>query len=729
MNFGVRMLLILVITAAIFVVPSMAVLTQDVQVPLQDTYYPSAVNGCNPATIGNQSVVHGNETVVYLTCFDPSEGWKGIFQYNLSRVLNHIIAAGNWTVTLSSGSGASGQSYSLSYSANNTWNENTVVPGISTISNVLLSPLGITASQPAGTVFTAAVDVNSPIAMGLLYNNSGDLVSFQTDEQISENTIHQIYSKENTTAMPATFSFLSADTSANFINAVYSSCGPIICPTFYYDFDSQIGSFSDFPQADFSYQLNTNTITPIHGATMALVSPPSQNPNNDLLDLNCFVGRTYTTGGVGSLNIPLGNFSQLCFNLSAQHNGRDFLGAIKVVNNTVAGLVFNAQAEEYAPSFAALSSPTASPFPLVPGQNATISWTSTVPVSSGMYYFFDLFGVTSPVVTASDPALSTSHSLDIPGDSIFANAIYFVSLFGVDQNNNLFTTPYFNFSASSTSPPPPQLPYINGSCQIWVLPFTSQGFPTAAYVSFDGLAAIHTNQYSSNTTTVGYVNAAGFTSLGGVTSCFGLHNISAFYPGSESVNVTVDVQSTPFFVNIKFGVANTCVKLSETNDNVTATTNLLNAINSPSNPYNVTGYYVAYNASTDTWQGFGCLDGYFPASLAQFFNSTVPIGSSSSNVPGVSNVVPAFANPIAAALGITPDQVLNMLSLIISIIVMGVVGFYTKNGLVSALVFLGMIVLFSLIGWLPIWIMVILVVIAALLISRYGRNMFMTGGE
>jgi hypothetical protein len=87
------------------------------------------------------------------------------------------------------------------------------------------------------------------------------------------------------------------------------------------------------------------------------------------------------------------------------------------------------------------------------------------------------------------------------------------------------------------------------------------------------------------------------------------------------------------------------------------------------------------------------------------------------------NIAQAGANVVGGFLGIRTDFAFMLIALLISIIVGIYAGIKSHDGLTAAIVILCMLFAFILIGWIPIWVLIILGVLTAFLIANFFRKM------
>jgi hypothetical protein len=91
-------------------------------------------------------------------------------------------------------------------------------------------------------------------------------------------------------------------------------------------------------------------------------------------------------------------------------------------------------------------------------------------------------------------------------------------------------------------------------------------------------------------------------------------------------------------------------------------------------------------------------------------------------------IIPAKAY-LGSLLGISGDLALNLIAMLVTIVGSAIVGLKTKISIAFASTFLGLLSVFSIIGWLPIWIIVIISIITAFLMARYVNEHILSRGS
>jgi hypothetical protein len=140
----------------------------------------------------------------------------------------------------------------------------------------------------------------------------------------------------------------------------------------------------------------------------------------------------------------------------------------------------------------------------------------------------------------------------------------------------------------------------------------------------------------------------------------------------------------------------------------------------------VTAHYVTrggvgFKNGTYTYIATSCLT--IPPYECVTQNSTVTFvkDDQTDELPNVVNPVKEWLGQL---LGIPADLVLAFLGLVISVIVSVYAGYKTQDGRVVAIVMTVMILLFTIMTWIPIWILIIFVIIAAFIVTKWGKELF-----
>lgn len=698
--------------------PVFAVTTLNTSFPLQDTWNPNGggLPTCN-AVDTNASLAHGNETRVELNCnAGDLTKWRAMFQYDFNSVLTRIITQANWTVAKTIAQCASG-SWNISQSYNNSWDETQVVQPLSVVGRIGTLSIGATTIQS----YTMNLSTNDSLAMSSLYNNPSSLSSFQSiplslgcaGAGDSEN----IGSKEGTDT-PAYWSFTLSDFDTAQI--LGTDVG-----TTYFDFESGTASSSSFAQADFSYNSGTNTLTPIVPAKFA--SQTSGNdPSNTLSTKNCAAFAPFSTSAISSLNPVPNFFDEICFNLSSQHGGRQFYGAIKILNNTnIRGGVspeFDFFYAVYSSESTAFSNFTYSPDPPQASRNLTVSWTTSQATEGTLLFRFRTLpsGSYGSIITVTNSTIGTFHSVVIPDTFMVFPAEYLLFAQGTTSSNVTIIGQTQSFQTSAFQLNVQEL--TNG---LHVITTDTVGNNIVAFVQLDSNPAVQTVTIQTNSSITGHVNVASFYGIP-----LGVHNITVSKDGYITKNQTINVNTDPFFVTVKL-TKTQCFQVISTQTNTSCVAAFPAVIQSYLNQgANITSFYCAFNSNgcatfdsngvciqqhLGAWEGFACLDGFHPAGFP--VNATVPVGQTPTDFTGT-----GVADIVGSAIGTSGGVVLGVAALIISMLFALFAGIKTHSDTMIGIAFAGSLIFFYIARWLDWWVAAGFVIITAALVSQFTKK-------
>jgi hypothetical protein len=127
--------------------------------------------------------------------------------------------------------------------------------------------------------------------------------------------------------------------------------------------------------------------------------------------------------------------------------------------------------------------------------------------------------------------------------------------------------------------------------------------------------------------------------------------------------------------------------------------------------FNVNGSCLQYG----TWIGYGC-DSCAVIPTGFTCNATAGIGQ---QVNGTASISCGIGESVGGFFGVNCAGGLAFLAMIMSIILTFAAGILTKNGIVTGMVFVGGLVMFFFVGWLPVWIPIIMGVIAAFMVAKF----------
>jgi len=682
---------------------------------INDTYSSYPFNDTtNCGAEGNPYISHGAETSLYPLCNGGSKySWHAMLKYNMSAVLTKVITAGNFSVYRTNNVQCPYRIISLFSSQNNTWLDSDVVQSLASYQTVVSS----LNTNTTNGYHSKAIDVTIASVMRGLYNaSSSDLVSFQTsnDNTNCANVGDKIYLSSMEGGYAPLLEFELADYQTGQSIFTFNIFNRVA----YFDFESQTGSFSPFTEADFSYNIDTNTITPYVSMTPVIAQ---QDTNNTLFAIACNQETGYTTAPYPSVNIPTGNYHVLCFNLASQHGNRNFYGAIKVLNNTADTFAF--YWAEFSPQYTTFSTPIVSPTVPEGSRNITISWTSTQSSTTGLRYRYTLNNVTSAYATIFNGSFAVTHSVTIPSALSFGGADYDYYVYGSMTDDSSFSSPTYSFHVTGFQETIPDI--TEG---ITIIVTNEANVPQRARVSIDGISPISTTQILSAGSPYGFVQAITFFGFPNAK-----HNITVSADTKATQKIEINVLSQPFFQTVKLLPSYACLPVEESFTNVSCIVNMQRIISTNVYPeLNITAFYCQFDPSGCTlfnsngtcvqspmgsWKGYACLDAFFPAGFP--VNSSVPSGQIPTDQQSQTGII---ADPIASALGVSQASALAGLFLLLVGILSVWAGVYVKSGLVIVIGVLAFVFAFTFWGFIPIWIFLIFAVISAFLIAKFLRQ-------
>jgi hypothetical protein len=550
-------------------------------------------------------------------------------------------------------------------------------------------------------------------------------------------------------------------------------------------------SSSDFPEAEFIYYTNQinptlgNTIS-TKGSVLAarvLCSGSScYDASNTLINLDCKNAQNYVSVSLGSslpdFNVNAdGSYYTYCFNLSSLHGGRPFYAAMKVISVDSSSLIYPARHISfywamYGGDFTGFSvpirNPSGSPVPAL--TNITETWTTTQLTTTGYsYYWINSTGGHGPPVNFQDTNFTTTHTFTIPANLVEPGVEFRVSFYGTTQGGSAIGSSYediFNTTSGGIAGLQGDLldlidPLNGGSGGLGVSLFDERTVPIGGYVSLDNYPYVTapriecpncswTVSFSDGTNFIVYkpwVSMAQFTPD---LATIGVHTIRVKdFSGARNRTYTFNIPYIPYALPIHVyptGCVPYDFEFGQAACQFDFIYNFTGMSPQPTgefcqyNPtecqlYNYsTGVCMQFARHTDAngqtvggWVHYVCYNGV----NSGYYNSSVSVGVI---VPGTGgsggqagSVVPALTGPLEQILGMTTEQILAMLSLIISIAVGIFAGAKTKDGMVAVVVIVTMLFLFTIVTWLPFWVAFVLAIIAAFIVARFARG-FLSGG-
>lgn len=621
--------------------------------------------------------------------------------------------------------------WEIGYFLDNEWNQTelnyTNVPDDSTRTDFVLMYINETGSYTSNNIFDTAVGGETSYT-GLIY--SQDIISYSKDPTLvgscDSNAEGNITSIEGGSGMK-----LIAEAYTYYKHTIQGTDTPYTC----FDFESQRATTSFNAQSDFCYNASSNTME-VYSPALFASRGASENTTNDLDQYACSGEIGYGFSDIVNINFPSGEYDVYCFNQSNDHDNYPFFAAIKVINNTnVRGgsnEEFDFHYALFSPSFVTFSVPEADPDPVVKLHNATFTWTTTQPLSDGIRIRnYNLFDNVIGIYTQSRFInFTTDHEYEIDGYAFRPEAAYIeVQLFGQDSNADSYNSQWHRFEV--TSAPTSDEDYLSDLVQlqegIHVLVKDLNGnYISSALVSLDNGIPVQVNNINiPDNSSIGFhsVWLASFYP----ENTTGEHNTTVNAEGFTGITKTFNVIFVPHFETVTLAIGTGCFEanvfntrnLAEANGELTFNESLANGFNS-------TSWYCTYDPDVcnyfsngkcigyGRWIIYVCVDNYHPSGIPA--NACIDIGT---QVNGTASITNTFADPIAALLGTNVSGVLAMISLIISIILMGVIALYSKSGLVGIVTFIGSLVLFTSIGWFPIIYVILLGIVSAFIVAKW----------
>jgi hypothetical protein len=547
------------------------------------------------------------------------------------------------------------------------------------------------------------------------------------------------------------------------------------------------GSSSSFPEAEIVYQTDSgpgtaNYLKTIGSVTGAYVGSPDSSLSNTLDTVDCRNRPDYVSNFVTNVNTRvLGKFDIYCFNLSSLHGGKPFYAAMKVTNVVSTGLIYPARIIEfywamYGGDYIGfgnfIRTPTSSV--ISPLQNVTVTWTTTQPTTTGYQFYEVINNVQQPLVQFQDTAFSLTHTMTVPASNVLPDGVFHISFYGTTGAGSTVPSSHeevFNVS-SGTSGQGLQgalLDLINplngGSGGLGVSIFDENTFPIGGYVSLDGRPYVTAPRVEcpNCTWTVTFGDGTNFTvykpwvSMAQFTpdlATIGTHTIRITdFGGFRNRTYTFNLPYIPYSLPIH-AYPTGCIPYDFHTAQGPCQDQMGRLNFSSYGPPTPTGEFCSYNptecqlfnysdgtcsqmarhVSVDTGQTIGGWVHYlcFNSVNSGYYNSTVSGGVIIPGTGGTGqqggSVIPSLTSPLEQLLGLTTEQILAMLSLIISTAIGIFAGAKTKDGMVAVVVIVVMLLLFTLIQWLPFWVTFVIAIIAAFLVARFARGFFIGGG-
>lgn len=473
---------------------------------------------------------------------------------------------------------------------------------------------------------------------------------------------------------------------------------------------------SAVPYQDFVFDIENATIFTSSNALGNSVGIVNSADYTDTLPLTtCGANEPFYTAATVFFNAQ--NYQTYCFRLSPQHNGKYFYGAIKILNNTQNSYDFYWAL--YSPSYVTFSTPSITPAIRQAGTNVTVRWTTSQNISTTLrfQYMLQNGNTWSPWFSVTNSALNLSHEAVIPSSFVFGG-IYNIVMYGTDANNFTYNSDNYSFSVTG-------VPTAFSNYPLTISVVDINGIPISSQVVLDG-QVISVTRLENGLQVTTYPNVS-----------IGYHNITAVAIGGSGAtgNNTIYVNTLPFFTTLTLSDVNACY-----GNEFFATGDLCNStMSSKALPSGATYYSCVYNPNQNTcspnqanctisagdlvpprpWVGYICygsgfIDGATTNGTTPFFNQT--------SLTGGQGITPTIGNFLGGFFGTNASSALAFLGILISTTVAAYVGYKSKSGTVSGISFVGFIFVFTFINWIPLWVMLMMSVLTAFLVAKFGKS-------
>lgn len=390
----------------------------------------------------NTTSEHGNDTYVLTGdgCTDlpfTPPNFMALMKWNRTGLSNHLIDSLHLQFNYSTNVSARRTSFdqSIFYLKNSTWRDN--ITWLEAPEGFAEGIGSINPFEPNGNLTSIALDTSNSGFMNELYNTSLFSLFMSQIGGVVLNPSDSAWFASLQSNDPERLRFALSDIQTGTVRSTDTS-------TFRFDFEA--ANTSNTQYVDFIYEPATNILTYNTGGQNFAFAGIG-------LDLT-----TQVTCGAEHYNLiftPVGitaNQEVYCFNLTRQHNGEEFYGAIKILNNTNvrggAGIDFDFQYALYSPNYVVFSAPEYSPNPQQAGLNLTVTWLTSIPLTTELRFTVNLTnGTLIPLNTVfgDSGALVTTHNAIINKD-FMTYGTYFITLYGNSSSGLQFNTTTYNFT-------------------------------------------------------------------------------------------------------------------------------------------------------------------------------------------------------------------------------------------------------------------------------------------
>lgn len=407
-----------------------------------DTWNSTSTQATAPVIV-NQSVNHGTENMLVLSYgIDPNDMWAKM-KYNLTTVQSHIITGLTWNYRVTGACSNLSQmrgywSTSSAWQDDNTGNWNDSILAYNSTQIFLNTSL---------QYHSVNWLVNNSQFLTALYDNTN--ITYVAYERpgvgctISGAT-YNISSLEG--GNPAFLNFTTTD----YLNGNMTATNP---HDVYFDFETGTWNSTAMTGFDFYFDLDAGIIYP--GNPGAFYYRYTTSSNASLGYTDCSNVGNFSTNQITNINSEQENglYDTYCFNLTGDHNGNTFYGAIKIANYNTYCLLGDCHDllmywAMYSPSLNVFGYPYLNPNPAMQGMNATIQWTTTTSMYGNIKFRYNNSNTKNWTswLYAFDNNLSYRqvHYTTINGQYVYP-ALYQLYLMGNDTAGNNYTSQLYEF--------------------------------------------------------------------------------------------------------------------------------------------------------------------------------------------------------------------------------------------------------------------------------------------
>jgi hypothetical protein len=499
----------------------------------------------------------------------------------------------------------------------------------------------------------------------------------------------------------------------------------------WFDFETPRMELFYFGGADFRYDAGSllvpkNDLVPYSTASLLKTDG---SPDNNLNRANCGYLWDYSAT-IRNPNVQ--GYDTFCFNQSSQHNGLQYFGAIKVIRSTYINNVskFDFYWALQRDDFNVFTTVSTNPKPPVVNRSLDIYYTSSKALTTEGRVREITSGSYSPFFTLNGSSvLQNSHTITVPafyleneGSFEFlpsgrdVNNVTYSGLQGIDSF--YFSTTFGNLTAPYETP--------NYADALIILPLDENGFSIAADCNF--IFDNGTSQTGFNPPDPSdryYIPSRGETVWANVIHTVNIGEVvevQCKYSDQIGYDQNITINTLPKIVEATIDRFDYCIFVT----NVTSEIACASTINGSTIAWYC--YYdsnscAAYSGTTCSrwgrWYGYDCTScGAVPSGYT--CNSTNRILGNASSTP-----TDLLCYGLNGLLNVNCNSALSFVALIITMIITAAIGILSKSGVIGGIIFETSLITFFFIGWLPIWVALVLGVLAALLIAKFISDSIM----